>query len=147
MTDPIVLARKLALLREHLERAKRRRPNTLADLSSDVDRQDALALSVIVIVQEAIDIAFHLATDEGWGLPTSYAESFDILAQHGVIEPSLASALGAAARLRNRIAHGYASLDTERLWAELPDGLVAFEQYVLALARWFALNGAHEAER
>jgi uncharacterized protein YutE (UPF0331/DUF86 family) len=140
VTDPIVLARKLALLREHLERAKRRRPEHLEALSSDIDRQDALALSVIVIVQEAIDIAFHIVTDEGWGLPSSYAESFEMLARHGVIEQSLAVALGAAARLRNRIAHGYASLDTERLWAELPQGLAAFEQYSTTLASWLSRN-------
>jgi uncharacterized protein YutE (UPF0331/DUF86 family) len=65
MTDPMVLARKLALLHEHLERAKRRRPDRIDELSIDLDRQDALALSVIVIVQEAVDIAFHIVTDEG----------------------------------------------------------------------------------
>ena len=136
MTDPMVLARKLALLREHLDRAKRRRPNDIDELSNDIDRQDALSLSVIVIVQEAIDIAFHIVTDEGWGLPTSYAESFEMLAQHDVIDPTLATSLGSAARLRNRIAHGYATLDVERLWNELPQGLAAFEQYASAIAKW-----------
>jgi len=136
VTDPVVLAQKLAWLREHLERAKRRRAEHFDALASDVDRQDALALSVIVIVQEAIDIAFHIVTDEGWGLPSSYAESFELLANHGVIEQSLAAALGAAARLRNRIAHGCASLDAERLWIELPQGLAAFEQYSTVLASW-----------
>ena len=82
MTDPIILARKLALLRDHLDRAKRRRPNNIGELSGDLDRQDALSLSVIVIVQEAIDIAFHIVTDEGWGLPASYAESFEMLARN-----------------------------------------------------------------
>jgi uncharacterized protein YutE (UPF0331/DUF86 family) len=136
MNDPMILARKLALLREHSDRAKRRRPNDIDELSNDLDRQDALALSVIVIVQEAIDIAFHIATDQGWGLPASYAESFEILARHGVIDSKLATSLGSAARLRNRIAHGYATLDVERLWNELPQGLAAFEQFAAALANW-----------
>ncbi len=134
----MVLARKLALLRDHLERAKRRRPDHIEELSDDLDRQDALSLSVIVIVQEAIDIAFHIVTDEGWGLPASYAESFELLARNNVIDSTLAKSLGSAARLRNRIAHGYATLDVKRLWDELPQGLAAFEQFASALANWLS---------
>jgi hypothetical protein len=40
-------------------------------LRSDDVLLDALALSVLTSVQEAIDIAFHMATDEGWGIPAS----------------------------------------------------------------------------
>jgi uncharacterized protein YutE (UPF0331/DUF86 family) len=45
---------------------------------------DALALSVLIAVQEAIDNAFHIATDEGWRVPASYAEGFDVLAKDGL---------------------------------------------------------------
>ncbi len=135
MTDPTILVRKLAQLREHLQRANRRRSNSAEELAANTDQLDALALSVMVIVQESIDIAFHIVVDEGWGLPGSYAESFELLAQHGVIDSRLATELGAAARLRNRIAHGYATLDPGRLWAELPEGLAAFEAYSVAIAR------------
>jgi len=132
----MVVARKLAAMREHLDRVRRRRPERLDDLRTDVDRQDALAMSLLVVVQESLDLAFHLVTDEGWGMPASYAESFEILAQHGVLDAELAGALAAAARLRNRIAHGYASVDIEKLWAELPAGIAAFDAYAAALARW-----------
>jgi uncharacterized protein YutE (UPF0331/DUF86 family) len=59
-----------------------------------------------------------------------------MLALRGVIDSALATSLGAAARLRNHIAHGYASLDVERLWSELPTGLAAFEQFSSAIANW-----------
>lgn len=136
MTEAMVVARKLAAMREHLDRVRRRRPEALEDLRTDVDRQDALAMSLLVVVQESLDLAFHLVTDEGWGMPASYAESFEILAQRGVLDAELASALAAAARLRNRIAHGYASVDIEKLWAELPAGIAAFDKFAAALARW-----------
>jgi uncharacterized protein YutE (UPF0331/DUF86 family) len=140
MTDAMVVARKLAVMLDHLDRVRRRRPDALEDLKTDSDRQDALAMSLLVVVQESLDLAFHLVTDEGWGLPASYAESFEILAQRGVIDAGLASALAASARLRNRIAHGYASVDIEKLWAELPSGIAAFESYATALARWSSRN-------
>lgn len=134
MTDPVLVGRKLALLREHLERVRRRRPDDLETFRSDVDRQDALALSLLVVVQEAIDIAFHFASDEGWGVAASYREGFELLARHGVIDAGLATELAAATSLRNRIAHGYASVDVGRLWAELPAGIAAFERFVRAIA-------------
>jgi uncharacterized protein YutE (UPF0331/DUF86 family) len=136
MTDAVVVLRKLGVLREHLLRARRRRPASAELLRRDVDLLDALSMSLLVVIQESIDIAFHIAADEGWGVPASYAEGFDILARHEVLDASLARSLAAAAGLRNRLAHAYATLDVERLWNELPAGLDAFEEYTRAIARF-----------
>jgi uncharacterized protein YutE (UPF0331/DUF86 family) len=56
---------KLTTLREHVDRMERRRPSELAPFRADSDRQDALALSLVVALQEAADIALHIASDEG----------------------------------------------------------------------------------
>ena len=135
MTDRSIVLKKLAMLREHAARIRRRRPPTREVFESDVDIQDAVALSFLVAVQEANDIALHLAADESWGLPSSYAEAFDLLARNHVLTPEHARELAAVASVRNRIAHGYASVDPGRLWAELPAGLDALDRYVEAIAR------------
>lgn len=98
-------------------------------------------MALLVVVQEAIDVAFHVSTDEGWGVPATYREGFEILARRGVIDASLADTLAEAARLRNRIAHGYASLDVERLWRELPEAIAAFDRFATAMAAWTARAG------
>lgn len=98
--------------------------------------QDAIALSLLVAVQEAVDIALHISSDEGWGIPASYRESFDFLAKHGVIDAPLATAMASSAALRNRIAHGYGTVDLERLWADLPAGIAAFDAFAAAIARY-----------
>ena len=38
-----------------------------------------------------------MASDEGWGLPASYREGFELLACHGVIDPRIATALTGSA--------------------------------------------------
>ena len=136
MTDAELVLRKLVVLREHLSRARRRRPATAEALRVDVDIQDMLALSVLVAIQEAVDIAFHIIADEQWGAPASYAEGFELLARHGIIDVHLADALARGVGLRNRLAHAYATLDVDRLWRELPDGLEALERFAQAVARW-----------
>lgn len=82
--------------------------------------RDALALAFMVAVQEAIDIAYHIVADEGWGIPDSHRGAFDLLAARRVVTPHLATELSAAPSMRNRIAHGYASVDHQRSWHELP---------------------------
>ncbi|MBI4700666.1 MAG: hypothetical protein HY744_05800 [Deltaproteobacteria bacterium] len=47
----------------------------------------------------------------------------------------LAQRLATAAALRNRAAHGYATLDVQRLWAELPGAVGALEAFAVAIAR------------
>ncbi len=45
-------------------------------------------MSLLVAIHEATDIAFQVTGDEGWGIPSSYAEGFEILSRHGVIAPA-----------------------------------------------------------
>lgn len=134
MTNAALVTRKLAVLQEHLQRLRSRRPATAAELRKDDLLQDAIAMSVLVVVQEAIDIALHIASDEGWEIPSTSREAFVTLARHGVLTEQLVTELGVAAQLRNRIAHGYASLDVERLWGELPAGVAAFGAFARGVA-------------
>lgn len=141
MTNAPLVARKLAVLEEHLARLRARRPPSVEAFRADTLLQDGVSMSVLVVVQEAIDIALHIASDEGWGVAARYAEAFTILAQRGVLDPALAHELAAAVQLRNRIAHGYGSLDVDRLWAELPNGMRSFGAFASAVA---AFLQAHE---
>ncbi len=136
MTNAALVARKLAVLQEHVRRLRERRPEDVEVFRRDTLLQDGVAMSVLVVVQEATDIALHIASDEGWGIASTYREGFEVLARHGVISASLASSLAGAAQLRNRIAHGYASIDAERLWNELPQGIAAFEEFARDVARF-----------
>jgi uncharacterized protein YutE (UPF0331/DUF86 family) len=133
VTNVALVARKLAVLEEHLRRLRERRPADVGTFKADSLLQDGVAMSVLVLVQEATDIAFHIATDEGWELAPTYREAFAVLARHGVISDALATSLGGSAQLRNRMAHGYASLDAERLWSELPAGVAAFGEFAAAV--------------
>jgi uncharacterized protein YutE (UPF0331/DUF86 family) len=134
VTDKDVVLRKLASLTEHVARLRRRRGEDLSAFRGDVDLQDAVGMSLLVAVQDALDIALHMASDEGWGVPPSYADSFELLHQHAVIDLQLARQLVRMATLRNRIEHGYATVDLDRIWTELPAGIGALEQFASIIA-------------
>jgi uncharacterized protein YutE (UPF0331/DUF86 family) len=136
MIDAGLVLHKLQRLREQVALTRARRPTAPGVLSRDLVLRDALALAFMVALQEAIDIAYHIVADEGWGIPDSHRAAFDALAAHEVLADHLASDVSAAAVMRNRIAHGYASVDHERLWRELPDGLRALDAFAAAVAAW-----------
>jgi uncharacterized protein YutE (UPF0331/DUF86 family) len=136
MTDTTLVLAKLTTLSEHVDRMERRRSSTSDAFRADVDRQDALALSLMVALQEAADIALHIAADEGWGIASSYADSFELVARHGVIALDLARRMAGVASLRNRVAHGYGSVDFERIWRETPDGVAAMREFAAAIAAY-----------
>ncbi|MCC7541043.1 MAG: DUF86 domain-containing protein [Deltaproteobacteria bacterium] len=136
MTDVELVLLKLSRLRDFVQLARSRRPPSAEQLEADLERRDALALAVLVAAQEAVDVAYHVASDEGWGLPDSHGAAFDLLVAHGVLDVEIANAVRQVVRVRNRIAHGYASIDHARIWHELPEGLDALERYAAAVARW-----------
>lgn len=142
MTNLALVVKKLAVLEEHTRRLRERRPPALETFTADLLLQDAIAMGVLVVAQESLDIALHIASDEGWKLASTNREAFEILALHGVIEEPLARALAGALQLRNRIAHGYATLDAERLYEELPAGIASFEAFATAIAVFLSRSSA-----
>jgi uncharacterized protein YutE (UPF0331/DUF86 family) len=73
---------------------------------------------------------------------STYRDAFVVLARHAVIADDLAASLAGSAQLRNRIAHGYASLDVERLWNELPQGIASFGTFGRAIAEYLQRSPA-----
>ena len=136
MTDAGLVLHKLQRLKAQISLTRARRPAAADVLSHDLVLRDALALAFMVALQEAIDIAYHVVADEGWGIPDSHRAAFGLLAAQGVLAADLVNELSAATGMRNRIAHGYASVDHERLWRELPNGLRALEAFAAAVAAW-----------
>jgi len=136
VTDRKTILDKLAIVREHMARARARRPDAREAFDANAELQDALALNVLVAAQEASDIAMYITADEGWGLPGSYGEGFDLLARNQVIGAAQAHAMTQIAALRGRIAHGVAGKEPGTLWTELPAALATLDRYVEAIAKF-----------
>jgi uncharacterized protein YutE (UPF0331/DUF86 family) len=100
---------------------------------ADPQRRDLALFYLFLAIQECIDLAAHWVADAGWGEPDDAASAFDVLAERGAIGRPTATALRAAAGLRNRIAHGYAMLDYARVHHEAQDGIPALRAFLAAI--------------
>ena len=104
------------------------------EFANDVKARDLACFYLFLAIQECMDLAAHFVGDAGWAPPDEAASTFDIMADHAVMDRALADSMRAAAGLRNRIAHGYAGLDHRRLRQEATEGVTALRRFLAAIA-------------
>ncbi len=110
MVDRDVALAKVAAIDRCMARiADVRGPRRAALLPVDVD--DIVALNLQRAVQAAIDLASHVAAEEGLGLPDSVAATFTLLEAAGMVEPPLAERLRRMVGFRKFAVHEYQAID------------------------------------
>jgi uncharacterized protein YutE (UPF0331/DUF86 family) len=128
--------------------AKVRRMRDLLDQLADVLPVDSArlsaepltALAVERILTLLVDLAFacnsHVVVARVGRAPESYADSFALAAEAGMIDTALAAALRPSAGLRNVLVHEYVAVDRERVAAAVPVALEQYGEYVRQVARF-----------
>lgn len=141
MVETLVMLRKLSEVRRLVGDVRARIAVDAARFEEDDDLHDLAAFHLILALQNAVDLAFHLVADRGAGVPGSQREAFEVLARDGLLDAELARRLADAASLRNRLAHQYGSVDWRRLHAEAPGHLAALERYAARVAELVPPSG------
>ena len=109
--DREVVEQKLESLRRCLRRIETKCPTDAATLAVDLDLQDIVALNLSRAVQICVDIGAHLIAGMDVLLPDTMGQTFDLLAQAGVLDKELASNLKKAVGFRNIAVHNYESIN------------------------------------
>lgn len=125
-----VVSRKLARASAWLDDAEEILSMPGEEFLADTKSRDLATFYLFLAIQESIDLAAHWVSDAGWDVPDDAGGSFDLLAEHGAVDRELAVTLRGAVGLRNRIAHGYASVDHERVHQEYRGGVEALRRFL-----------------
>ncbi len=134
MVKPDLVAQKVATARARLRAADAIFERPLEDLLPDEPARGLACFYRFLAVQECIDVAAHWVADEDLGAPGDVGGVFDILRDKGLIDAELAQGMRGATGLRNRIAHGYGSLDPDRIWKEYRPGSKTVRDFLAAVA-------------
>lgn len=108
---------------------ERYRPVGLEELRTDRDTRNMVMHAMLVSIQTSIDIANHLVADRGTEKPSTYRESFELLADNGLIERELADELADLAGFRNVLVHMYVKLDLEQVHGVLENDCVTLRRF------------------
>jgi uncharacterized protein YutE (UPF0331/DUF86 family) len=111
----------------------------LAEMPADELSAHPLALPaakyrLVVAVEAAIDAGEHIIASEGLRASTDYADVFTVLGQAGYLDEQVTNAMGQAARFRNLLVHGYATVDDRRVVEILKTRLGDLAAFTSAIA-------------
>lgn len=134
MVKPEIVRRKISLAAYRLDKAESILSRPPEKFLADEAQQDLASFSLLLAIQECIDLAAHWISDEGWDPPQEASSLFDVLASRQAIDRALAVGLRRAVALRNRIAHGYSSVDHELIQAEYQAGVADLRRFLAAVA-------------
>lgn len=139
MVDRRVIGRKLDQIEHHLERIRSLPDLSLEAFKNDVANQDIFLFNLTQAIQNCIDIATHIVSDEGWGMPGTQSEGFDILKEKGVIQAELTERLVSMVGFRNRVIHEYEELDLDIVYSIWQKRVRDIEEFCLAVVERFGL--------
>ena len=128
--DPEVIRRHLAAMREALSNLRRHAGHNASELRADADLRWTVERGLQLCVQNALDIATHLAAASGLDSP-DYATAIDRLAEIGVLSQEFASSLRPMAGFRNVLVHGYLQVDLGVLERVLSENLQDLDQFTV----------------
>lgn len=110
-------------------------PKTL----DDMDVQDIFVLSLQRAVQSTIDLAAHIISDEGLGLPSELRENFSILEKAKIISSDLSARMQKMVGFRNVAVHDYTKINVDVLKSVLEKDLKDVEEFYSAVLKYFRM--------
>ena len=134
--DRQVVEQKLESLRRCLARIQDKLPIDAAELQSNFDLQDIIALNLSRAVQLTVDIGVHIISTMNMPAPETMGQTFDVLAQQRVLNAHVADRLRKSVGFRNIAVHNYEAINWQIVYTIVCDHLDDFNQFAKAVAIW-----------
>jgi uncharacterized protein YutE (UPF0331/DUF86 family) len=115
MVDKDLILAKAGSVKRHIDRIKAKSVADMAIFLEDIDRQESMAFNMHLAIQNCMDIAAHIISDEGLGVPGSAGDMFFLLHENGYLSADLAERMVKAVGFRNLLVHEYEKIDLQRL--------------------------------
>lgn len=135
MVDRTLIFRKISMLEEYLKQIAEYRSISIGQYTKDWKTQRVVERTLQMMVETCIDIAGHIISDMKFRIPTSYADSFSVLAEKGIVDNKLSQALEKMAKFRNVVVHDYDRVDAEIVIGILRKNLDDFIKFKDAIVK------------
>jgi len=120
-------------IEESLERLERIKGKSKEELLKDQDMKDIACYRLLVAMEAALGLCYHVSAKHLKKVPEEYAECFAILADVGIIPSDLSEKLQKMARFRNLLVHMYWKVDYNTLYEMIQNNLNDLRQFSKAI--------------
>lgn len=140
MVDKDLILAKAGSVKSHLNRVLEKRNVDLDNFIKDIDRQESILFNIQTAVQNCIDIAAHIISEESFGVPGSITEMLYILEKNGYLDNDLTQKMVKAVGFRNLIVHEYGKIELEQVYAIAQDDINDLNEYLKAIIKKLGLT-------
>lgn len=105
MLDRDLLRRKLAELATYVSQVSEYRDLTVERYRADWKTQRIVERTLQMAIETCLDVASHVIADRGLRTPSTYAETFEILMEAGLMASDLGQVMVEMTGFRNVIVH------------------------------------------
>lgn len=130
MTNKFILENKISSIRKYLKILDRYTALPKEKITQNIDTKGAVERYLYLVTQATIDLAEAIIAYKNYRKPTTFAESFTVLAEEDVIDKDLEKKLTKMVGFRNALAHGYEKIDYEIVYDSLQNGAKDIEKFV-----------------
>lgn len=111
MVDNALIFRKFSELEEYLKQLKEFSNISIKDYSKDWKTQRIVERTLQIMIEICIDIANHIISDKEYRVPKSYADTFKVLYEEGILKENIFKVMENIAKFRNIVVHHYDKID------------------------------------
>ena len=140
MADSDLILARAGSVRSHLKRVFEKRNVDLDGFLKDIDRQESILFNIQMAVQNCIDIAAHIISENGLGVPGSTTEMFYLLEKHGYLNHDLTGRMVKAVGFRNLIVHEYGKIELEQVYEIAQNDITDLNEYLKAIIKKLGLT-------
>lgn len=133
MVDRDLIIAKAGSVRRHLKRVEEKRSQDVQDFLKDFDCQDIVSFNLQLAIQNSIDIAAHIISEEGMGVPGSFTEMFYLLEENGYLSKELTEKMVRAVGFRNLLVHEYGKIDLKQVHQIANEHIQDLNKYLLSI--------------
>ena len=133
MVDKELILAKASAVRRHCKRISQKSNVDFQVFKSDLDRQEIILFNLQMAIQNCIDIAAHIVSEEGYGVPGSSNEMFYMLEENGLLDETLTEKMVRAVGLRNLIVHEYTKVDLDQIFHIAQNEIDDLEDFIKSI--------------
>ncbi len=141
MVDNELIIVKASSIKKHLNRVKEKRNTDLQTFLKDLDRQEIILFNLQMAIQNCIDIAAHIISDEGFGVPGSTNEMFYMLEENGYLNRDITEKMVKAVGFRNLMVHEYEKIELDQVFKVAQKDIRDLNEYLKSIFKKIGLAG------
>lgn len=137
MVDRDLIVAKASSVKRHMSRVEEKLGTDLRMFLNDIDRQESVLFNLQMAIQNCIDIAAHIISEEGYGVPGSTSEMFSLLGEKRILDGDITEKMVKAVGLRNLIVHEYGGIELKQVFDVAQKDIKDLNEYLASIFRKF----------